>query len=192
MNEPLIELGAPIKATADKTLYTRQSAWRATVIPTETPSLKVFRGMSDQFLPMDQPGQVMVPWDAFMHTQLTAWVGLEAEFPDGEALPAWITLDRRSGFFTVRPPVGYQGELNISLRARDTTGLEAVTMFKLRVGEKLADKQAQDLLEKPGRSSLAEQLRSAARQRHTGMPAERAMAPVSLAEPATQAMARSK
>ena len=190
LEQPIYEVGDSFKATVDTVFYTRQSAWRATVIPTETPALKVFRGMPDQSLPTDQDGMVMVPWDAFTHTQVNAWIGLEADLPNGKPLPEWITLDRRTGYFTFRPPAGFKGEFTIRLKARDTTGLEAVTLFKLRIGEKPEGNQARDTFEMPGRSSLAEQLRDAARQRQTGLAAHRTIAPVPLTSPASRAVPR--
>jgi hypothetical protein len=140
--------------------------------------------MSDQFLPTDQSGMVMVPWDSFAHTQVDAWIGLEADLFNGEPLPGWITLDRQSGYFTFRPPAGFKGEFTIRLRARDTTGLEAVTLFKLRIGEKTEGTQTWNTFDMPGKRSLADQLRNAARQRHTELALQRTMGPVHINAPA--------
>ncbi|MDP2262517.1 MAG: Calx-beta domain-containing protein, partial [Hydrogenophaga sp.] len=150
-------------------LFTRQSDWRAAVVDSEEISLSVLRGMPDQFAEADAAGSFVVPFDAFVHSRVDAWVGLSAELDDGQPLPGWIVLDLKTGVFRFEPPKGWKGELKIKLTARDTDGRTAVTVFRFQVGERAQ-----------ARAGLSEQLREVS-QRFSQRAAER---PVSVARPA--------
>jgi hypothetical protein len=105
---------------------------------------------------------LVLPWDAFAHSQTDAVVTVEASLANGEALPGWLVFDAKTGTFTYQVPPGWRGELVVRITARDGKGGEASTLFRLNVGERA---KASADAGTPGRTGLQEQLREAARQR---------------------------
>ena len=89
-----------------------------------------------------------------------AVVTLAAQQSDGRPLPGWLHFNAASGSFEGQPPPGFSGEVSIRVVARDAQGHEAVTTFKVKVGEKSGRAQ----IERPGRAGLAEQIRLMGRQ----------------------------
>jgi hypothetical protein len=75
-----------------------------------------------------------VPRDAFIHTDARAIIKLEARLVDGQPLPAWVAFDGITGLFNGQPaPSARSALLDVELIARDNTGREARTTF--RIGE---------------------------------------------------------
>jgi hypothetical protein len=142
--------------------YTAQTDWRVAVLPADGDQLAVYRGMADQFVEAEGQGQLVLPWDAFAHSQTDAVVTVEASLANGEALPGWLVFDAKTGTFTYQVPPGWRGELVVRITARDGKGGEASTLFRLNVGERA---KASADAGTPGRTGLQEQLREAARQR---------------------------
>jgi hypothetical protein len=99
---------------------------------------------------------------------LDAEIALSAVLADGQPLPSWITLNRKTGVFTFDPPTGWKGELQIKLSARDTQGREAATLLRLEIGEK-----------RQSRASLSDKLREAVQQ----MPQRGAIPPAQSVKP---------
>ena len=54
-----------------------------------------------------------------------------ARLEDGAALPDWIRFDVYNQTFTVRPPVGSDGQLRVQLTATDFEGLNVTGVFAL-------------------------------------------------------------
>ncbi len=127
--------------------------WSSLVLPSDTPSLQVFRGMSDQFGDSGTAGSFTVPADAFVHSQTGVELVLVAQLADGSDLPHWILFDARSGKFSFEPTAELTGEFRIKLTARDGQGREATTLFRFHVSDK-----ANPLT---GRTGLSQQLREA-------------------------------
>ena len=124
----------------------------------EPDSLLVNNPVSDAFIPQGERVDVSVPVDTFVHTDANAMVTLTLTRADGAALPGWISFDPRTGKLTGTPPPGFKGELVLRLVARDNQGREAVTVFRVRVGQD----NAQERPAPQGRSGLGEQIRLAA------------------------------
>lgn len=102
-----------------------------------------------------------VPSDAFVHTDEKAVVVLEASLSDGRPLPSWLAFDAAVGKFVGVAPAGVEKDLAIRVIARDAQGREAISIFRVHITQK-------DLKtsETTGRSSLSEQLKSAAKSLH--------------------------
>ena len=132
------------KLTSDK-------GWRAAVLASETPRLQVFRGIADQVLAMDDIGSFVVPMDAFVHTDAAEVISLQSGQVDGSPLPDWVQFDQVRGAFKFDPPEGYLGEIKIKLTARDSSGREVTTVFRLHVTKKTQSS--------PGRAGLTQIMR---------------------------------
>lgn len=137
-------------------ILTHSSGFQIAVVEAETPKLSVFRSITDQFVEMDRPSRFALPYDAFVHTRTEATITLEAKLANGADLPKWIQFDSRSGTFQLNPPNGFRGEFQIKITARDKQGGEAVSMFRLFVGESEAKNS--------GRNSMDEQIQQAAKR----------------------------
>lgn len=135
-------------------ILTSSAGFPVAVIEASVAKLSLFRGVTDQFVEMDRASRFALPYDAFVHTRPEATVDLEAKMADGSDLPKWLQFDARSGTFQLRPPDGLRGELKIKIIARDSQGNEAISIFRLFVGE---PKQKTS-----GRDSMSEQIRMAA------------------------------
>jgi hypothetical protein len=141
--------------------------------------LVVNRGIVDQTIATSDRTEISIPADAFADTNPNAVIELSAQQANGRPLPNWVQFDPREGKFIIQAPPGVKGELAIKVVARDSTGHEAVSTFKIRVGSKQSGRQA--LLDQPpGRLGLSEQLRIAAVTRQP-------VAPGSLVERLAQA-----
>lgn len=137
-------------------ILTHSSGFQIAVIEAEAAKLSVFHSITDQFVEMDRPSRFALPYDAFVHTRPEATITLEAKLANGSDLPKWIQFDSRSGTFQLNPPHGFRGEFQIKITARDKQGGEAVSMFRLFVGEPEAKNS--------GRNSMDEQIQQAAKR----------------------------
>jgi hypothetical protein len=131
-------------------VYTRTEGFRTVVARSDEPALVLFQGVPDQFIDSGNRMALVVPADAFAHTQPKAIVQLTATLQDGRPLPSWVTFTGQTGQFQGEPPAGLAGELRIKLTARDMDGREATALFRINVGQAKA---------MPGKSGLSEQLR---------------------------------
>ena len=121
--------------------------------------LVVNRGVPDQSVGSGTASEFSIPADAFAASNVGAVVTLLAQQADGRPLPAWVRFDAASGKFEVQAPPGVEGKLTIRVVARDAQGHEAVTVFKVKVGEKSSRDGQRAQPERPGRAGLSEQLR---------------------------------
>lgn len=139
-------------------ILTSSSGFQVTVTEAPTPSLALFRGITDQFIEANKPATFSLPADAFVHTKADAVITITAKLANGEDLPAWVQFDARSGTFKVDPPDGLNDEMQIQVIARDNEGREAVSIFKFTVGV------GKDKAKVSSRSSLSEQIFLAAKR----------------------------
>jgi hypothetical protein len=109
--------------------------------------------MGDLSVDAGQRNEIAVSSEAFTHLQSDAVISLAARLANGGTLPAWVRFDADRGTFVITAPPGMRGTLEIMLIARDQTGREATTTFKLRID---APPEAA-----AGRAGLSEQLRAA-------------------------------
>ena len=115
-------------------IVTSASGFQVRVIPSEKPALMRDKGITDQFV---DPGRVTtfnLPADAFAHTRAEAVLTVVARQTNGQPLPPWVLFNPQAGTFTVTPPPGFTGELEIQVIARDNDGREAAANFKFNVG----------------------------------------------------------
>jgi len=105
--------------------------------------LFVYHGIPD--MQLVQGTLLVVPRDAFAHTDPRAIVILEARLADGSPLPSWIHFEGGSGVFIATPPHEAGGTVAVVVSARDTDGREAHTVFSLQLqaaleGDKTAER----------------------------------------------------
>jgi VCBS repeat-containing protein len=103
-----------------------------------TGSIAIARPLPDMGVTSGPVGFI-VPRDTFITTASS--LSLSASLADGSALPDWLEFDAETGEFSGTPPEGYEGELDLMVKARDSNGGEASTSFTLTVGD-LAEQDA--------------------------------------------------
>ncbi|MYN44207.1 DUF4347 domain-containing protein [Pseudoduganella sp. FT93W] len=106
---------------------------------------------------------LQIPRDAFSYTGSAADVQFSAKQFNDTPLPGWLKFDSKTARFEGTPPPGFEGTLSFRVTARDSQGREVSQVFKVVIGKQgirtsLHQPEAADPV---GRSSLAEQLRSA-------------------------------
>jgi hypothetical protein len=134
-------------------VYTSSGGFRTVVAKAEEPALVLFKGMPDQYVEAGTRLSLVVPADAFAHTQSKATVRLAVSQQDGKPLPAWISFDSQTGTFKGEVPAGQVGEMKIKITARDMQGREATAIFRINLGK---GKSGMIEVGKPG---LTDQLR---------------------------------
>jgi hypothetical protein len=150
----------PDQPTQIDDVLTSSSGFRMAVVEAATPSLAVFRGITDQFVEGNKLASFSLPFDAFVHTRADASITLVAKLTNGDALPPWVQFDPQSGTFKLDPPPGFTDELQIKVIARDTEGREASSIFRFHVGDAKGKTS--------GRSGFSEQIRLAANRSMQG------------------------
>ena len=139
-------------------VLTSQSGYRIPVNESAAPGLSLNRGVTDQFVKStDMASKISLPFDAFIHSNKDAVIKLEAKQTDNSSLPNWVQFDPVSGVFTVTPPKGFKGKLDLKVVARDDDGREATALFQLFVGE-------QDAPRPQSREGLSEKLKLAGKR----------------------------
>ncbi|HZX29110.1 MAG TPA: putative Ig domain-containing protein, partial [Telluria sp.] len=139
-------------------VYTSSSGFRTVVAKADEPALVLFKGMPDQYVETGTRLALIVPADAFAHTQPKEVVRLAVSQQDGRPLPSWIQFDAQTGTFKGEVPKGATGELRVKITARDMEGREATAIFRINLG-----KGKSAMLGEGGKRGLSEQLRMAAR-----------------------------
>ncbi|MGE5524855.1 MAG: VCBS domain-containing protein [Rhodospirillaceae bacterium] len=104
--------------------------------PPEPPSLTVANPIPDQFAERNGEAKFAVPEGTFMHTNPGERLTLAAQMADGTPLPPWLTFNGTTGVFEGKPPQNFQGELQIKVIARDSSGNEVESLFRFHVGDK--------------------------------------------------------
>jgi len=137
-------------------LTTSGAGFQVPVVEGDAARLSTYRSVADQFVEGKRSVTFTLPYDAFVHTRAEATVVLAATLTDGQALPAWIRFDARTGSFSLNPPPDFSGEMEVKVIARDNEGREAATVFRLFIGE--------DKGKLPARSSLSDQIRLAGKR----------------------------
>lgn len=97
-----------------------------------TGSIAIARPLPDMGVTSGPVGFI-VPRDTFITTASS--LSLSASLADGSALPEWLQFNAETGEFSGTPPEGYEGELDLMVKARDSNGGEASTSFTLTVGD---------------------------------------------------------
>ncbi len=160
--KPQIEIGTfPVEA-----ILTSDTGFPVVVADpgntTQPASLKLFNGVTDQFVEANSLTRFALPFDTFSHTKPDATIMLVAQQADGTPLPSWVQFDAQSGTFTVNPPPDFNGEMKLVVIARDQEGNEATAPFRFFVGE---DKdKAKDKTKLSSRLGLTEQLQLAGKR----------------------------
>ena len=102
-------------------------------------NLMVAGTITDQVLVPNATKAFQVPQNVFRHTNPNEQLVLEAKQSSGEALPAWLRFDPSTRTFSGTPPVGSDGTVEIAVTARDSSGAEAVTQFRIQVGREVQE-----------------------------------------------------
>jgi hypothetical protein len=90
---------------------------------------------SSQEVLVNETATFNLPSGLFKHSDANAKVTVNATMADGRPLPDWIKFDPVSGRFTVTPPEGSSGAMDIKVTARDEKGNVAATQFLLHITE---------------------------------------------------------
>ncbi len=154
---------APPSALPPSTIgdvLTNNAGFRIVAIENAPPGLTLNKGVTDQFVEQGtNNGKFSIPYDAFMHSKQDAVIKLQAKQANDAPLPSWATFDPQAGTFDVKPPPNFKGKVELKVIARDDDGREAVSIFRLFVGEEAPAEQ------KPqSRNSLSEKIRLAAKR----------------------------
>jgi hypothetical protein len=144
-------------------VLTNNAGFRIVAIENAPPGLTINKGVTDQFVEQGTTsGKFTIPYDAFMHSKQDAVIKLQAKQANDAPLPSWATFDPQAGTFDVKPPPNFKGKVELKVIARDEDGREAVSIFRLFVGEEAPAEQ------KPqSRNSLSEKIRLAAKRNST-------------------------
>ncbi len=110
--------------------------------------------------------QIALPADLFAHTDPNETVVLLATQVDGQPLPAWVQFDPLTGKLVVDADKAPAGEVVVKVIARDSQNREAITTFKLVVGDKRAQLERKGIEGKP---NLTAQLQLASRAQQQGI-----------------------
>ena len=84
-------------------------------------------------LASDVTSVVPLPSDTFQHASQPDGFTLSAAMADGSPLPSWVSFDPAAGTFTLRPPQGTVGDLQLTITARDRQGRAASADLTLNV-----------------------------------------------------------
>ncbi|WP_376964410.1 DUF4347 domain-containing protein [Azospirillum sp. A26] len=100
------------------------------------PRLSVIGTVGDRVISAGQQNNIPIPAGTFQSTDPQAIVKLEATQADGSPLPVWLKFDASTGTFTGTPPADLDRPVNVKVLARDNQGAQAVTEFRISVGQK--------------------------------------------------------
>ncbi len=129
------EFSAAVGVFNQASFLTPDVNFRVVIIPSETPSLMVYRGVPDQFVEANVRAVFTIPSDAFAHTMTGANVLFNATLVDGTSLPEWLVFNKSTGVFEGVPPQGFTGEMRIKIIAVDQQGRQAEANFRFSVGQ---------------------------------------------------------
>lgn len=87
-------------------------------------------------------------------------ITIEASMADGRPLPSWVRFDPREGSFTLKPPAGFDGSLEVRVTAHTEQGRSASAVFKIAISGKGDENAARGDIAQ-SKPSLSEQLRAA-------------------------------
>ncbi|HRP35800.1 MAG TPA: putative Ig domain-containing protein [Gammaproteobacteria bacterium] len=94
----------------------------------------VSRRLPDVYVPAGQVLMFSVPDRAFIDPDPGDALRYQARAADGGPLPGWIRFDAHNQSFTIRPPAGRSGTLEVTLSATDFEGLSVDSGFGVSYG----------------------------------------------------------
>ena len=94
----------------------------------------VNKRLPDVYVPAGQILVFSVPEQAFIDPDPGDALRFQARAADGGPLPRWIRFDPHNQSFTIRPPAGSAGRLDVSLSATDFEGLCVESGFGVSYG----------------------------------------------------------
>lgn len=89
----------------------------------------VSKRLPDVYVPAGQILMFSVPDQAFIDPEPGDALRFHARTADGSPLPGWIRFDPHNHSFTIRPPAGSSGTLDVKLSATDFEGLSVDSGF---------------------------------------------------------------
>lgn len=90
--------------------------------------------LPDVYVPAGQVLVFSIPDGAFMDPDPGDTLRFDAGSDDGTPLPSWIRFDRHNETFTLRPPAGGTGSVQVMLTATDFEGLSVKAGFRVDYG----------------------------------------------------------
>jgi ATP:ADP antiporter, AAA family len=94
----------------------------------------VHKRLPDVYVPAGQVLMFSVPDQAFIDPDPGDALRFQARAADGGPLPGWIRFDPHNQSFTIRPPAGGSGTLDVTLSATDFEGLSVDSGFGVSYG----------------------------------------------------------
>ena len=94
----------------------------------------VSKRLPDVYVPAGQVLMFSVPDQAFIDPDPGDALRFQARTADGSPLPGWIRFDPHNQSFTIRPPAGSSGTLDVTLSATDFEGLSVDSGFAVSYG----------------------------------------------------------
>lgn len=94
----------------------------------------VHKRLPDVYVPAGQVLMFSVPDQAFIDPDPGDALRYQARTADGGPLPGWIRFDPHNQSFTIRPPAGRSGALDVTLSATDFEGLSVASGFGVSYG----------------------------------------------------------
>lgn len=139
--------------TADAPV-TRANGFQVVVTRVGNGRIAVLRGQADQLVPAGETSVIVIAPDAFAHVSADAEVQLALSLDDGQALPAWVRFNGKTGQLLVQAPVDAPEQLVLRLTAMDQDGETVTTVFHLNISKNPTPPN--------GRMSFSDKLRSSA------------------------------
>lgn len=90
--------------------------------------------LPDVYIPAGQLLTFSIPDNAFMDPDPGDTLNFQAWTAGGKPLPNWVKFDRYNQTFTVRPPGGGEGQIDVELIATDFEGLSVEARFQIAYG----------------------------------------------------------
>jgi hypothetical protein len=112
---------------------TNNHGFEMVVIEISDEPLAVYRGQPDLTVSAGILTEYQIQPDVFAHSDPNEVVVLKLTQANGQALPAWIQFNGKTGKLILNPPEGFTGNIVLQLVALDKQGREVVTIFQVIV-----------------------------------------------------------
>ena len=101
----------------------------------EMPSVTLANPIPDQFVEQSGDAKFSVPDGTFVHSNPGETLSFAAVQSDGTPLPPWLSFDGTTATFEGKPPEGFTGDVQIRIIARDSSGNQSESMFRVNIGD---------------------------------------------------------
>lgn len=99
------------------------------------PSVTLANPIPDQFVEQSGDAKFSMPEGTFVHSNPGEILSYAAVQADGTPLPSWLSFDGTTATFEGKPPEGFAGDVQIRIIARDSSGNQSESMFRVNIGD---------------------------------------------------------